>query len=38
MKILQTLENEVNFRDLWENDNILVHKNDNILDLRIQTI
>ena len=36
---LQILEKEVNFRDLCENiDNILVSKNYNILDFRIQTV
>ena len=32
------LEKKVNFQELPKNDNILVHKNDNILDFRIQTV
>ena len=38
MKILQILEKEGNFRDIGKNDNILVLKNDNILDFKIQTV
>ena len=38
MKILQILEEEVNFRDLRKIDNISVRKKDNILYFRIQTV